>query len=129
MAPTLTSPDRAKYQQWLYFAASTMDAFQPRIMIIEDIPAGELRTEKEAPLLEEVRDVFSTLDQTLSKNSYLVANKFSAADICVSYGLYWCTLWPEFVAIMEKFPSVTSYLERMKKMPSAVEAQVFSYPG
>jgi glutathione S-transferase len=127
MAPQLSSPDRAKYQQWMYFAASTLDPIQARIMIIEDIPAGELRTTKEAALIEEFRDALGALDQALAQSSFLVGNRFSAADICVSCHLYGVTFWPELNVIIEEFPRVVSYFERMKKMPSAVTAKVFSY--
>jgi glutathione S-transferase len=129
MAPALSSPARATYQQWMYFAVATLDSFQTRIMIIEDIPAGELRAEKEKPLLQEVEDALRTLDVTFAKNNYLVANKFSAADICTAYTLAWLPLWPEFSAIVDKFPRVKSYISRMKEMPSAVKAKVFTYEG
>lgn len=127
LVPSLSSPERTEYQQWMYFAASTLDPFQTRIMIIEDIPASDLRTEKETALLNDVQDAMSTLNQLLTKRTYLVGDRFSVADICVGYHLYWSTLWPEFDAIIRSFPGVTSYLERLKKMPSAIEAKVFSY--
>ena len=127
LAPPLSSPERVDYQQWLYFAASTVDTFQTRIMIIEDIPPGGVQAEKETSLLADFRDGLGALDLVLAKNSYLVANRFSAADICVGYHLYWCKLWPEFAAILQLFPQVDSYLERLKNLPSAIKSEVFSY--
>jgi glutathione S-transferase len=127
LAPELTSPYRATYLQWMFFADSTIDPMQTRIMIIEDIPAGEVRTAKESKLVEELNDAMHAMDLTLSKNSYLVANRFSAADICVSYHLYWLRMWPELDAVVTKFPKIVSYLDRLKNMPSAIEAKVFSY--
>jgi glutathione S-transferase len=129
LAPQLSSPHRAKYQQWMYFAASTLDPVQTRIMVIEDIPAGEIRTTKEAALLGEFRDAVSALDQTLSKSPFLVEGRFSAADICVGYHLYWTMLWPELETIVCEFPSVVAYLDRLKNLPSAIESKVFSYSG
>jgi glutathione S-transferase len=127
LAPGLDSPHRAKYQQWMYFAATTLDSFQSRIMIIEDIPAGKLREEKESALLEEVKDACSALELTLTKSPFLVADRFSAADICVAYNLYWFEFWPELKTVVEQHPKLSAYLERMKKMPSAVQAKAFSY--
>ena len=127
LAPSLSSPDRAHYQQWMYFAASTLDPVVSRIMIIEDIPAGELRTNKETALLTELKDAVRAVDQTVAKSEYLVGNRFSAADICVSYHFYWVSLWPELQAVVDQFPKVVSYLDRLKKRPSAIEAKVFSY--
>ena len=127
-APALSSPDRAKYQQWMYFAASTLEPLQTRIMIIEDIPAGDFHDEKEASLVADLSGALAALDQGLSKNSFLIADKFSIADICVSYHLYWLTLWPELNVAFEKYPRVSSYLDRLRKMPTAVQAKAFSYP-
>jgi glutathione S-transferase len=127
LAPALASPQRAQYQQWMYFASATLDTIQTRIMVIEDIPAGEVRTQKEAALVSDLRDAMSALDQTLAHQSYLVANRFSAADVCVSYQLYWLTLWPELNVVIDEFPKVVAYLERMKNSPSALKADVFSY--
>ena len=127
LAPALHSPDRAKYQQWMYFAASTLDPIQTRIMIIEDIEAGELRTQKETALFEEFGDALEAMTQTLANASFLVANKFSAADICVSYALYFVRLWPELEAVVQRYPQVVSYLDRLQKIPSAIQAKVFSY--
>jgi glutathione S-transferase len=127
LAPGVTAQERADYQKWMYFAATTLDSFVSRIMIIEDIPAGDCQMKKLTELQDEFRDCMVALDRTLSHASFLVRNKFSAADICVSYQLYFTTLWPELGGILEEFPSVASYLKRMKEMPSAVEAKVFSY--
>jgi glutathione S-transferase len=129
MAPALDSPDRAIYQQWMYFGAATLDAIQARIMIIEDIPAGEVQKKKEADLVEILQDGMEALDRTLSKHSYLVANRLSAADLSVSYHLYWCTLWPELNAVVQKFPKVVDYLARLRQLPSAIKSKTFSYEG
>ena len=129
MAPALSSPHRMEYQQWMYFAAATLDPFQIRIMVIEDIPPGEVQTTKQAALVEHLHDAMAALDATLAKNDYLVANRFSAADICVGYHLYWLTLWPELNSVIETFPRVKAYRERLAALPSARKADVFSYQG
>jgi glutathione S-transferase len=128
MAPVLTSPDRAHYQQWMYFAAATLDPYISRIMIVEDIPAGELRTTKESALLTDFRDSMEGLDQALSHRDWLVGGQFGAADICVGYHLYFASLWPEYDAVIREFPQVAAYLARLKQLPSAIAADVFSYP-
>ena len=127
MAPAVGTQDRAEYLKWMFFAASTLDVFQVRIMVIEDIPPGDVYDKKFSALASDLTDAMTTLNRTLERNDYLVANKFSTADICVSYHLYWLTLWPELNEVMAKFPKVMSYLERMKKVPSAIKADVFTY--
>lgn len=127
MAPAPQAPERDKYLQWMFFASATLDVAQTRIMVIEDIPAGEVQSTKQSILQSDLRDAMTALDQALGAGPFLVGSRFSAADICVSYHLYWCTLWPELNGIIQDFPRVTQYLERMKAMPSAVQADVFSY--
>lgn len=77
--------------------------------------------------MDDFRDAMVALDSVLKKDSFLAGNRFSAADICVGYHLYFCALWPEFDAAIKECPSVVSYLKRLKEMPSAIQAKVFSY--
>src|SRR3954452_7513484 len=56
MAPALTAPERTEYQKWMYFASATVDSIQSRIMIIEDIPPGDVQRSKEKALQGELRD-------------------------------------------------------------------------
>lgn len=129
MAPPPSDPLRGEFQQWMYFASATLDTIQTRIMVIEDIAENELRTKKESILLSDLTDAITALDRPLSKGDFLVGKKLTAADICVSYQLYLLTLWPELNTIIEKFPRVVAYLERMKKVPSAISSEAFSYKG
>jgi glutathione S-transferase len=129
IAPALNAPERAEYQQWMYFASSTLDVFQVRIMVIEDIPPGEVQAAKLSALQSHLRDALAALDRALTKSAFLVGNRFTVADIGVSYHLYWLKLWPELDVVMQDFHRVTAYVERMKSMPSAVKADVFSYEG
>lgn len=127
LAPSLESSGRAEYLQWVCFASATLDTFQTRIMVIEDIPAGEVQEKKLAGLRSDLYDACVALNCVLDKTSYLVADRFSVADICVSYHLYWLSLWPELNSILQDFPVLSAYLERLKAIPSAVQANVFSY--
>ncbi len=129
MAPASDSPHRVKYLQWMYFASATIDVYQIRVMIIEDIPPGEVLNTKLTALQSDLRDALTTLNETFAKASYLVADRFSAADIAVSYHLAWLKLWPELDSVFTDFPRVNTYLDRMKAMPSAIKAYVFSYKG
>jgi glutathione S-transferase len=127
MAPALAAPERAEYQKWMYFASATVDSIQSRMMIIEDIPPGEVQKAKEKALQDELRDSLEALDQVLSKSSYLVGNRFGAADICVSYQLYWLPLWPELKPVMDAFPRVVAYIDRIITRPAATSMKAFDY--
>lgn len=127
MAPAVGSKDRAAYLQWMFFASATLDPFRARIMIIEDIPEGELRTKKEAALISDVNDAMVSLERVFSSNEFLLGKKMSAADICIAYDLYFSKLWPEFESVMQKYPAVMKYLDRMMQSEAAAKADVFSY--
>jgi glutathione S-transferase len=129
MAPAISSPERARYEQWMYFASTTLDTFQTRIMVIEDIPAGEYQKSKEKALQEELHDALAAMDVTLAKSPWLVGNRLSTADLCVGYHFYWLKMWPELDSIANAFPRVNDYLARLQALPSAVKAEVFSFPG
>jgi glutathione S-transferase len=126
LAPLPNSPERAEYLQWM-FLASSIDTYQIRIMVIEDIPPGEVQKAKEAALQAELRDTLVTLDRVFTEKSFLVGNRFTAADVSVSYHLYWLRLWPELDQIFNDFPKVKAYMDRMESHPSAIKADVFSY--
>ncbi len=129
LAPKVGSPERALYEQWMYFAASTLDPFVGRVMIIEDIPAGEVQAAKQSAMLADFQDAIEGLDRGLAKSEFLLGSRVSAADICVAYHLYFSMLWPELSSLIERFPRITAFYQRMKQLPSAVKANVFSFEG
>lgn len=129
LAPAIDHPDRSEYLQWMAFASATLDTYQARVMIIEDIPAGELQRNKESVLQSDVHDAMTGLDRALTRGPFLLGKQFTAADIGISYHLYWLRMWPELDSQIAPFKRVTDYLERMKQHPAAVKAEVFSYQG
>jgi glutathione S-transferase len=119
MAPALDSRERGEYQKWMYFASATIDSIQWRMEIVEDIPAGTVHDEKVKAMQDELRCAHEALDQVLSKSSFLVGNSFSTADICVSYQLYWLRFAPELKLVMDAYPRVRDYIDRMFARPAA----------
>lgn len=126
LAPSMTSPERLEYQQWMYFSAATLDGFSGRIGIIEDIPPGAVLETKMSTFLSDVADAAITLDRALMNREFLTGS-FSAADICASYNLYFANLWPEIHAVFARHPRVLAYLEQMKQRPAAQRARIFSF--
>jgi len=127
LAPETSSALRGEFLQWMYFASATLDVIQTRIMIIEDIPVGEVHTEKLAALQSDLNDALEAVDLKLVHSPYLVGGQFSAADICVAYHIFWFSLWPELDSVLKKYPRVIAYVEKLKNMPSAIESKVFEY--
>lgn len=123
MAPALNSPERGEYQKWMYFASATIDSLQWRYELIEDIQPNIVRREKEKVLQDELRDALEAIDQVLSKGSFLVGSRFSTADICMSYQLYWLRFGPELKSVMDTFPRVETYIDCMFARPAAKTSQ------
>jgi len=119
MAPALDAPERADYQKWMYFASATIDTLQWCYETLEEIPTGTVQSEKMKTLENGLRDALVALDQVLAKDSFLVANRFGTADICVSYQLYWLRFGPELNTVMDAFPRVQSYIDRLFARPAA----------
>jgi len=129
LAPALTSPLRGEYLQWSYFGAAHIDTIQQRARIIEDIPPGEVFDKKDAAMRADFADAIEALDRALAKGPFLLGNQFTAADISVSYHLYFCMMWPELAEKAAPYARVLAYLEMLKRRPSAVKAEVFSFEG
>ena len=127
LAPSPDSPDRPRYLQWMFFSEATIAPIQAKIQIVEDIPPGELFQKKESALTSDFNDVLETLDQGL-RGDFLLGDRLSTADLCVSYQLFFAMLWPELATHADRHPRVLAYLERMKKLPSADKCKIFSYP-
>ncbi len=107
----------------MYFASATIDTIQWRYEMIEDIPTNAAIGERVKALQHDLRGALEALDQTLSHNSFLVGNRFGTADICVSYQLHWLKFGPELKSVMEAFPRVEAYIDRMFARPAADTAK------
>lgn len=123
MAPALHAPERGDYQKWMYFASATIDAIQGRFEIVKVIPAGDVHNEQVKSLQDELGHALEAIDHALAESSFLVGNRFSAADICVSYQLYWLRFAPELKSVMDTFPRVAGYIDRMFSRPAANTAK------
>lgn len=127
MAPALNAPERADYQKWMYFASAAIDTIHRQFALIEDSPPGTGLESKVKVLQEDLQGTLEALDQVLSKNSFLVGNRFGTADICVSYQLFWLRLAPELKSVMDNFPRVDAYIDRMVTRPAAKSSKVVAY--
>lgn len=104
-------------------SSATIDSIQWRMEIVEDIPQGAVQSEKGKKLQDELRDALEAIDQTLAKSYCLVGTHFSTAEICVSYQLYWLRFSPELKSVMDTFPRVGAYIDRMFGRPAAETAK------
>ncbi|MEH2031509.1 MAG: glutathione S-transferase family protein [Nostoc sp.] len=95
-APPLDSPERAYYQQWLFYAAVTLEPPVEHYMfnVLPNLPEkllpGFVRSETS---LQESRQWFDRVAQPLREvlvgKNYLVANRLTTADIVTGGVLLW----------------------------------------
>lgn len=90
MVPVDGTPDRACYEQWMYFAVCELE--QPVVRFSrhsQKSPQAE-RISAEAELArQDITIVLDILEQQLNSVIFLVGNRFTAADISLSYTLAW----------------------------------------
>ncbi len=116
MAPTIDSPDRGEYLQWIFFAY-TMES------ILADAFKASGTSEEEKKVAEATKNfapVVQILEKTLVDRKYLVGNTFSAADIMVSSTLHWAEQFG--IQIGE---NLTVYVENLKSRETARKAETF----
>lgn len=90
LSPTLDSPTRREFNQWMYFAVTNLETPAWEIMLHSKVLPKADSIQEIIPFAENsLKKVFIILDNQLSKKEYLVGNQFSAADIMVGYLLMW----------------------------------------
>ena len=98
---TITSPEkRAEYSQWVLFANATLG---PGIFV-------EASRDREMPIL------MTPLDQIFAKQSFLLGNEFTVADVAVGSIL-------NYIPIMLKldlsdYPNVLNYIKLISERPA-----------
>jgi glutathione S-transferase len=113
LAPAVSSPDYARYLQWLHFAEGSAMSGLIRTFSIKQIAkdspgvqAGEARAER----------MFRFIEQELGKRNYMAGNDFTAADIMMEY----CFGFVENFAkqSLEGSPNTIAWLKRVRSRPA-----------
>lgn len=114
------SMEKAQVMQWVFYNCTTLD---PKLFewwyVDDDAPDAE-HTRKQ--LMQQLFDMLSPLEKILSDSQYLVGDRFSVADIVIGQTLAWMLRKPP---ILEPFPSLRQYCQRLKSRPAAVKSLVF----
>ncbi len=108
LAPALDSPLRAEYEQWMFYAAATLEppAFNYILhsqILPEDKRVKVIADWNEKQLIYTLR----ILNRLLKDKHYLLGEQFSAADIMLAYLLFW------FPDILQQFPVLQDYCDRL----------------
>ena len=129
-APTINSPARAYYYQWLFYASLTLEAPVEQYMfhVLPNLPEKLLpKTSQTRVTPQEAKQWFAKvcqpLDRLLQDNDYLVKNRFSAADV-VTGGVL---LWALKLGMLTEESPVKAYMTRLRQRSALQKADVDVY--
>ncbi len=113
LAPPVDQPARRAFDQWMYFAATSLEGPAWEMMLHGNILPDELAVKSIIPFAtQQYQAALKVLDHALTGRDYLLGSDFSAADIMAGYLLPW---FPEQLADCAALPA---YHERLKQRPA-----------
>jgi glutathione S-transferase len=118
LAPAVDAPARRAFDQWMYFAVTSLEGPAWEIVLHRDILPHEMAVKAIVPFAEKRLDqVLATLDNVLTGSEYLVDNRFGAADIMTGYILMW------FSGQLARYPALSAYVERLSQRPAYLRSK------
>ena len=113
LAPALASPQRARYEQWMFFVPGTLEPPAFDILMHTMILPEKKRVPEIVGFAEKgYKRVLRMLAKELDHDGYLLGEHFSCADILVGTTLTWL---PEH---LEPLPALLSYVKRVTSRPA-----------
>ncbi len=114
IAPSGTR-ERALHMQWVSFNLSELEAYvwsnaRNTFVLPEEQRITALFEQNNAAFVHAAR----VLDRVLADSDYLVANRFSVADILVGFTLNWGNM----TGLLEQTPNLQRYIGRLKQRPA-----------
>jgi glutathione S-transferase len=112
LAPSIDDPSRGPYLRWLvYYAACFEPGLTDRALKRDAAPQtmcpyGDFDT------------MFATLNSQLAKGSYILGDRFSAADVLWGIALGWATGFK----LAPETPEISAYIARVNARPAAMRA-------
>lgn len=112
LQPDPVSTDYDQYQQWLHYAEGS--AMLPLMLRLYTSRLGDAAAPLEPRISSEIANHLSYVNQALGSNDWLVANRFSAADIQMSFvgevGRAYNAL--------DELPALNAWVERFQARPA-----------
>lgn len=106
LAPPLRSPARGAYYQWLFYAMATAEPPPLKLFLNTVVLPEEKRS---AALAEEARaqwaDVGRVLQRAVEGRTYLLGERFSAADVMIASIVNWAGA----LGLNDGFPGLAAY--------------------
>lgn len=130
LAPSLQSPARAYYYQWLFYASLTLEAPVEQYMfhVLPGLPEKLLPTSDRTRVSKEealqwFTKVCQPLNELLKDKDYLVENRLTAADV-VTGGVL---LWALKLGMMKEESPVKNYITKLMERPAFYRADENAY--
>jgi glutathione S-transferase len=121
LAPPPGTPERGSYYQWVVYAVATMEPpilsyFLNRVMLPEERRSAEKVEQAQKDFIEVAR----VLSPAIAGKEFLVAGRFSVADLMVSSMLGWAAM---IGLLSNDFPDIKQYSKRLAERPACRRAQ------
>lgn len=121
LAPSLESPERASYLQWMVWSTASLESAIARMFT--HVSTDEQKNQTHLEVKQQCENYQKALTPILLKQEFILASGFSAADIMLA------TILPgAWDYIVEPNPPIKKYLESLMKREAAIKCKVFDPP-
>jgi glutathione S-transferase len=115
LAPPPGERQRGPYYRWLFFAAGPLEAATTNQTLGVEVP-----TDKKGMVgYGSFAEVIATLEAALAERTYLVGDRFTAADLFVGSYIDWGMQF----GTIDKRPAFERYVEGVTSRPAAIRAR------
>jgi glutathione S-transferase len=121
LAPALDAPERGYYYQWLFYATSTLEPPVEHFMfsVLPSLPEKIIPIKVRFAIdtteaLQWFDRVAEPLKKSIVGNNYLVANRFTTADIVIGGVL----LWAKKLGMLSDSDPLSEYLNNLMQRPA-----------
>ncbi|MFP8780748.1 glutathione S-transferase family protein [Hydrogenophaga sp. RWCD_12] len=114
LAPAPTSPQRAPYLRWMFFAAGPLEQAVTAKAMGWVVPEGRAAMAG----FGSYADTLDALETALQPGPYICGEQFTAADVYVGSSLSWGLMF----GTIDKRPVFEEYVARMRARPALLRA-------
>ncbi len=114
LAPALGTPERAQYEQWLFYAMTTVEP--PIVQFVEHtrrLPEDKRDAQQARDAQGKLRQIAELLTRELQGREYLLG-PFTAADVVLGSVM----IWARSLKVLDDFPVVLAWCARLHARPA-----------